>query len=87
MLFHITYEFLPDHRDAAQDRFKETGGLPPEDVKMIGRWHFAEGHGGTLIAETDNPVSISKWTQEWTDLLSFQITPVLTDEQIMEVLK
>ena len=86
MLFHITYEFPPDHRDAAQERFKQTGGLPPEDVKMIGRWHCAEGHSGFIVADADNPVSICKWIQEWTDLLSFQITPVLTDEQIMEVL-
>ena len=32
MLFHITYEFSPENRNSAQERFKETGAPPPEGV-------------------------------------------------------
>ncbi len=37
MIFHISYELSSENREAAQNRFKETGGLPPEGVEMLGR--------------------------------------------------
>ncbi len=86
MLFHITYEFSPQEREQAQKRFKETGALPPEGVTMQGRWHSAAGRKGFMIAETGDAVALGKWTQSWTDLLSFEITPVLTEEEVGQVI-
>lgn len=86
MLFHITYEFSVQERDQAQQRFKETGALPPDGVTMLGRWHSAAGRRGFIIAESSDAVAISKWTQGWTDLLAFEMTPVLTDEEVGEVI-
>lgn len=86
MLFHISYKFSPQERDQTQQRFKETGALPPEGVTMLGRWHSAAGCKGFMIAESSEAVAISKWTQGWTDLLSFEVTPVLTDEEVGEVI-
>ena len=86
MTFHITYQFLPGQRDAAQKRFQETGALPPAGVTMTGRWHCAQGHRGFLIAESSDAEAIAKWIQDWTDLLTFEVTPVLTDEQLTRVL-
>ena len=39
MIYVTVWTFKPEHRDAVQARFKQTGGLPPEGVKMLGRWH------------------------------------------------
>ena len=86
MLFHITYEFSPQNRNSAQERFKETGAPPPEGVVMQGRWHSAAGHIGFLVAESSDSVAIGKWMQSWTDLLSFEITLVLTDEDVAVVI-
>ena len=86
MMFHIAYEFPPEERDSAQQRFKETGAPPPDGVTMHGRWHSAAGHVGFLIAESSDAVAIGKWMQSWTDLLSFEITLVLSDREIAEVI-
>ena len=86
MLFHITYEFSTEDRDVVQKRFKETGAPPSEGVTMHGRWHAVAGHVGFLIAESSDAVAIGKWMQSWTDLLSFEITPVITDEEVAEVI-
>ena len=86
MLFQISYEFSPHERDTAQRRFKETGAPPPDGVAMHGRWHSAAGHVGFLIAESSDAVAIGKWMQSWTDLLLFDITPVLTDQEVAEVI-
>ena len=86
MLFHIQYQFSPDARKAAQARFKETGGGPPDRATMVGRWHASGGLQGYLIAEASDLIPVGKCMQEWTDLLTFEITPVLNDEQVMEVI-
>lgn len=86
MIFHIAFDYLPDSRADVHERFKQTGAPPPEGVTMVGRWHAAEGNRGWLIAETDDADGIARWLQEWTDLVSFEVTPVLTDEQFRAVI-
>jgi hypothetical protein len=41
---------------------------------------------GFLLAESDDLVAVGKWMQEWTDLVTFNVSPVLNDEDIMKVL-
>lgn len=86
MHFMITYTFAPRDRNAAQDRFKKTGGMPGAGVKMLGRWHDIGGHRGYVLAESSDSVAIGRWMQEWTDLLEFEVTPVNSDEEVMKVL-
>ena len=44
------------------------------------------GDVGFLIAESSDAVAIGKWMQAWNDLLSFDITPVLRDKEVTEVI-
>jgi len=86
MLFLVEWKYKPEHRDAVNKRFKETGGPPPAGIEMIGRWHYASGRQGMLICKTDSAVALGKWTLDWTDFLDFQIHPVNDDEGVIEVL-
>ncbi|MBI3824977.1 MAG: DUF3303 family protein [Candidatus Rokubacteria bacterium] len=51
-----------------------------------GRWHCAQGLRGFIVADTSDAEAIAKWLQEWTDLLSFEVTPVVSDEQLGRVI-
>ena len=86
MLFMIGYSFRPEIRNEAQDRFKKTGGAPGPHVKMLGRWHILGGHRGFILADSTDAVAIGKWMQEWTDLLVFDVAPVVNDEDVMKVI-
>jgi len=86
MLFLVQWTFPPENRDAANARFKETGGMPPAGVKMLGRWHTAGGGEGICIAETDDQVALGKWMQDWSDLLDMSVLPVHGDEDAMKIL-
>lgn len=82
MLYHMIYRFTSAERDEAQKRFKDTGGAnPPSGVKLLARYHFLEGLGGVNIIESDDPQAIGTWVQQWSDILTFQITPVLAPQQ------
>ena len=86
MTFMVTYKISPAHRNAAQQRFKQGGGLPPAGVQMIGRRHKADGSGGFTLCQTDDAVALAKWTQDWSDLLEFETFPVLDDNELGNVL-
>ena len=86
MLYVMLYSFTPDRRDAVQARFQQTGGPPPEGVKMVGRWHSAGNGRGVTVFQSDDPEAIGKWAQDWSDLMSFDIYPALDDEAAARVI-
>ena len=86
MLFIINYSFSSSVRNAAQERFRTTGGLPGGGVQMLGRWHAIGGGRGVLLVESNDSVAMAKWMQEWTDVLQFEAVPVNTDEDVMKVI-
>ena len=82
----IEYSIHPDQRNSSGKRFLETGGGPPAGVTMLGRWHKVGGLGGYVLCETSDAEAAANWCAAWTDLLSFNVTPVLDDEQTGRVL-
>jgi hypothetical protein len=86
MRYMIEYSIRPEHRDVANARFQESGGLPPEGATMVDRWHKLAGLGGYVLCESDNPVAIGKWMQDWTDVLTFEVVPIGSDEEVAEIL-
>ena len=86
MHYMVSYEISPETRNKAQERFKAGGGLPPDGVTMVARWHYPSGRGGFAIAETSDFVALGKWVQEWSDLLTFAINPIVTNEEVQEIL-
>ena len=86
MLFMVHWTYRPEHRNAAIARFKETGGVPPAGVKLLGRWHaVTQGHGFNLM-ESNDAIAIAKGCLEWSDLLTIEYFPVVDDEGATKVL-
>jgi hypothetical protein len=58
MKFMVTWTIAPSQQKESTTRFVQTGGWPPQGVKMLGRWHgpsmgfvLAEGNGMKPIYE------------------------------------
>jgi hypothetical protein len=81
MVFSISWKGSPDVRNATAERFLKSGGMPPAGVRLIGRWHDV-GLSGIAIAETDDPLLMSKWVLDWNDMFELQVRAVVTDEQV-----
>jgi hypothetical protein len=86
MQFMVSWTFTPDAANAAIERFAETGGLPPDGVKMLGRWHDTAANRGWAVAEADDTAAMGKWTRQWNDLLEFEIVPLMSDDQLKAVI-
>lgn len=86
MNFMTVWRFSPENAGATIERFMETGGQPPEGINMLARWHDVAGGRGFAISEADDPILMAKWCRGWTDLMSFEVIPVLNDEQLAAAL-
>lgn len=89
MKFMMTFTWTPDPQRRAEGiaRFTRTGGLPPEGVKLLGRWTQADLGGGFDLLETDDPGKLAEFAYMWSDLMELKITPVLEDPQLSAVLE
>ena len=63
-----------------------TGGMPPDNVKMVSRYHNIDGSGGFAICETDDAGALGSWALDWNGLLDIKITAIMDDETISSVL-
>ena len=86
MLFMVIWTFKPSAAEDAIARFSETGGLPPDGVTMVSRYHVIGGNRGFAVAESDDPIAMGSWTRQWNDLLSFEVIPVVDDAGIQQIL-
>ena len=81
MLYMMEWRVATDTYDKAHSRFLEGAGALPEGATLIGRWHGPGSGHGWLVVETDKPETVYVHAAEWGDGLTFDITPVFTDEQ------
>jgi hypothetical protein len=82
MLFIVSWSISSERRNSAIERFLKTGGAPPAGVKMLGRWHAVGRMTGFGVAEASDITLIQKWVLDWSDLMSMDVHPALTDEQL-----
>jgi hypothetical protein len=86
MKFISKYTIRPEHRNEAIKRFLETGGQPPDGVKMIGRWHDTSNRTGYSLVEADDAVAMGRWSHQWSDLLTIETSVVIDDGEFLKVL-
>ena len=85
MKFITSWTIAPGFTNAAIARFLETGGAPPEGVRLIGRWHGANSQGFAVSEATDGK-AVYQWAAQWADLLTITVTPCLEDADAGAVL-
>src|ERR1700736_690993 len=71
--------------NAAVARFLETGGAPPEGVKMLGRWHGMNGEG-FAISESTDAKEVFRCGAQWSGVRELTVTPCVEDTVAGEVM-
>ncbi len=87
MLFMVVERFRIQDAKSVYSRFHEKGRLMPGELKFVGSWVSADLGRCFLIMECDEITAIQKWVAEWSDLIEFEIVPVVTGEQVAEALR
>ena len=80
MLFTLNWTHTTNARNKTITQFLATGGLPPEGVEMISRYHNIDGSGGFAVCKSIDSAALANWALDWNGLIDMKITPIMDDE-------
>ncbi|HKE45049.1 MAG TPA: DUF3303 family protein [Steroidobacteraceae bacterium] len=65
-------------------RFRDRGRLAPAGVNYVASWVDEKLERCYQVMETDDRALLEEWMANWSDLVEFEVYPVLTSAQAME---
>ncbi len=71
------------HRDAAAvyRRVRDQGRLIPEELRYVSSWVETNWDRCFQLMECDDPHLFDRWIAMWSDLVDFEVIPVVTSAE------
>jgi Protein of unknown function (DUF3303) len=64
--------------------FEIKGRLAPEDLSYVASWVDDQLESAYQVMETDNRRLLEEWIANWSDLVDFEVIPVIDSQQARE---
>ena len=87
MLYMVIEHFKEAAVQEIYRRFREKGRLMPAGLKYVSSWIDAELKVCYQLMETEDPALFACWTENWNDLMDFQIVPVRTSAETAAIVE
>ena len=84
MLVMIIEEFKQGARATVYERLAERGRMIPPGVRYLDSWVEEAGDRCFQLMACDGVDQLEPWIAAWSDLVSFEIVPVITSRQAAE---
>lgn len=83
MLFMVIERFKQGNLAAVGERFKRCGRMMPDGagVSYVSSWMEAGGACCYQIMEAPDRASLDPWIANWSDLVEFEVVPVMTSAE------
>lgn len=65
-------------------RFRERGRLAPEGLSYVSSWVDTKLERCFQLMETDDRALLDRWLARWSDLVEFEVYPVITSAEAVE---
>jgi hypothetical protein len=80
-LFMILERFRNGDAGPVYRRFAEKGRLAPEGLSYVASWVDEPMATCYQVMETTDRALLDQWMAEWSDLVEFEVHPVMTSAQ------
>jgi hypothetical protein len=77
MLFMVIESFRNQDAKSVYRRLRDKGRLMPNGLTFVNSWVQADLNRCFQLMECDDITLLQKWAAEWSDLMSFEIVPVV----------
>lgn len=78
MLYMVVERFKNEDALPVYRRFRERGRLAPEGLIYVSSWVDESFHRCFQIMETDDRNLLDRWMANWSDIVDFEVFPVMT---------
>jgi hypothetical protein len=84
VLYMIVENFRNGDPVPVYRRFRECGRLAPESVNYISSWVDEKLERCFQLMETDHRILLDEWMENWSDLVEFEVYPVMPSAEAVE---
>ena len=81
MVYMIIERFRDGDAAPIYRRFREKGRLAPEGLRYISSWVTLDMTRCYQVMECDDASLLTQWTDQWKDIVDFEVLPVLTSAE------
>jgi hypothetical protein len=82
-MLYIVVERFKD-APAIYERLREKGRLMPEGLEYVSSWIDVDLKTCWQLMRTEDESLLQAWTDNWKDLMDFEIVPVRTSAEVRE---
>jgi hypothetical protein len=86
MLFMAIENFRNQDGKSVYRRFREKGRMVPDGITFVSSWVSADLGRCFQIMECDDVALLQRWVVQWSDLVEFEIVPVVPGKSTAEAL-
>jgi hypothetical protein len=65
-------------------RFRDRGRLAPEGLSYVSSWVDLKLERCYQLMETENPALLDRWIANWSDIVDFEVHPVISSKEAAE---
>jgi len=84
MLYMIVEHFKNNDAAPVYRRFRDRGRMAPEGLTYVSSWVDAKLERCYQLMETNDPALLGAWMANWSDLVDFEVHPVMTSKEAAE---
>ena len=81
MLFMVIESFRNGEAVPVYRRFRDRGRMAPEGLRYVASWVTRDFRRCYQVMETDDPRLLDEWLAAWSDLVEFEVLPVVTSAE------
>ena len=87
MLYMVIERFKEGSAPEIYRRFRQRGRMMPEGLEYISSWIDLSFKTCWQLMQTEDFALFDKWTTNWRDLVDFEIVPVRTSAEAVEIMR
>lgn len=86
MLYMVIERFKDGAASEIYRRFRERGRMMPDGLDYISSWISDDLKTCWQLMQTDSQEKFAQWTENWDDLVEFEIIPVRTSTEVRQMM-
>jgi hypothetical protein len=86
MLFMVIERFRPGRAVEVYRRFRDRGRLAPDGLQYVSSWVDLDFGRCFQVMEAEDESLVKQWTDQWEDLVEFEVVPVRTSAEAAQVI-
>lgn len=87
MLYMVIERFKDGAAPKIYRRFQEKGRMMPDGLEYVASWISEDLKTCWQIMETNDSKKFREWTENWEDLMEFEIIPVKTSAEVRQMME